>query len=81
MTPMSIPLGRFSRPRLKIQCEPCRRRGDYSVARLVARFGSEIRLPDLLSALSAECPERQKFQGRCFAVYAEESRVGQRPQG
>lgn len=77
---MSCLLGRFPHPRLSIQCEPCGRRGDYSTARLVDRFGPEIRLPDLLSALSADCPERQKFQARCFAVYAEESRVERRPQ-
>lgn len=73
---MSIPLGRFPHPRLKIECGPCGRCGNYSTARLVVRFGPEIRLPDLLSALSADCPERRKFQGRCFAVYADESRVG-----
>lgn len=71
---MSIPLGRCPNPRLKIQCEPCGRRGDYSTARLVERFGADMALPDLLTALSAGCPGRKGLTPRCDAVFCEDSR-------
>lgn len=76
---MSCPLARYPHPRIRIECGPCGRRGDYSVARLVARYGPDMRLPDLLAKLSADCPGRRGVTPRCDAVFARESRVDPAP--
>lgn len=43
---------------VRIGCEHCARRGVYRLARLAARFGPEIRLDELLAALTADCAAR-----------------------
>ena len=53
-----------------VHCPRCDRRGRYAKARLVERFGADVRLPDLLGQLSPDCPAR----GRpgiesCAAIY------------
>jgi hypothetical protein len=56
-------------PTLTIVCEPCGRRGRYSVARLVEEHG-DARLTDLLQTL-ANCPKAHSasIHDRCKAVY------------
>jgi len=44
-------------PTLTLNCEPCKRMGIYSAARLWARHG-DASLPDLRTFLSADCPKR-----------------------
>jgi hypothetical protein len=44
-------------PVLTIVCEPCARRGFYSVRRLLNKHG-DARLPDILTYLSRECPKQ-----------------------
>ena len=41
---------------LEIACRRCERHGRYDVARLVARHGAGIDMPDLRRVLSANCP-------------------------
>jgi hypothetical protein len=54
---------------LSIVCEPCGRRGRYSVAKLIEEHG-DAKLTDLLRAL-ANCPKAQSASvyDRCKAVY------------
>ena len=62
-------------PTLTIVCEPCGRRGRYSVARLLAQHG-DAKLPDLLAKL-ADCKRARDggIHDRCKAVYDEASRA------
>jgi hypothetical protein len=56
-------------PTLSIVCEPCGRRGSYSVTRLMEEHG-DAKLTDLLQAL-ASCPKARSvnIHDRCKAVY------------
>jgi hypothetical protein len=56
-------------PTLSIVCEPCGRRGAYSVARLMERHG-DAKLTDLLQTL-ANCPKANSvsIHDRCRAVF------------
>jgi hypothetical protein len=57
-------------PTLAIICEPCGRRGRYNVERLIAKYGADTRLPDLLVTL-ANCPKARSVSiyDRCKVVY------------
>lgn len=72
----AVPLAAFPHPRVRIICTKCDRQGDYSTARLQARYG-DIGMPDLLTRLSADCPRRiaNRILDLCGAVYAPESRL------
>jgi hypothetical protein len=67
-------LSDFLVPTLSIECEPCGRRGRYSVARLIEQYG-DAKLPELLQVL-ADCPKAksQSFRDRCKVRYGEDSR-------
>ena len=56
-------------PTLSIVCEPCSRRGRYSVAKLMEQHG-DAKLTDLLQML-ADCPKARSasIHDRCKAVY------------
>ena len=56
--------------KLSIVCEPCGRRGSYSVAKLMAEHG-DAKLTDLLLEL-ANCPKARSvsIHDRCKVVYA-----------
>jgi hypothetical protein len=57
-------------PTLTIVCEPCGRRGQYNVGRLMAEHG-DAKLTVLLQTLAADCPKAHSFSicDRCRAVY------------
>jgi hypothetical protein len=44
---------------LQIACTKCDRVGRYPLDTLIQRYGSEVRIPDLLRVLSAGCPMRE----------------------
>jgi hypothetical protein len=48
---------------LSIECEPCGRRGRYSVARLMEPYG-DAKLPELRHIL-ANCPKAKSTGARC----------------
>ncbi len=56
-------------PALSIVCDPCGRRGTYSVARLIERHGY-AKLTNLLATL-AQCPKARSVSvhDRCKAVF------------
>ena len=56
-------------PTLMIVCEPCGKRGHYSVARLIVQHG-DTKLTDLLQKLT-DCPRARSasIHERCEAVY------------
>jgi hypothetical protein len=61
-------------PTLSIECEPCGRRGRYSVAKLIEQYG-DVKLPDLRHIL-ANCPKAksQSIHDRYRVRYGEDSR-------
>jgi hypothetical protein len=59
-------LSDFLVPTLSIECDPCGRRGRYSVAKLMEQHG-DAKLTELLYIL-ADCPK-----ARAFSIY-EDSR-------
>jgi len=72
----SLTLARYRAPRLRITCDRCNQRRDYSTARLIGRDGPNCRLPDLLSDLTADCPGRDRYSiRRCDAIFPD---LGQR---
>jgi hypothetical protein len=64
-------LSDLRQPVLSIVCEPCRRRGRYSVAKLMEQHG-DAKLTDLLLTLAA-CPKARSasIHDRCKAVYGQ----------
>ncbi len=40
---------------VRLACAKCEREGSYRLARLAAKYGLDIRLPDLLAALASDC--------------------------
>jgi hypothetical protein len=65
ISPRAIGSKRFG----PIVCEPCGRRGQYNVERLMAEHG-DAKLIDLLTTL-ADCPKARSVSiyDRCKAVY------------
>jgi hypothetical protein len=56
---------------VRLRCDTCKRAGAYRLARLAAKFGSEIPLDDLLVRLSSDCPWRDEPRGSCGARFAD----------
>jgi hypothetical protein len=67
-------LSDFRVPTMSIECEPCGRRGRYSVASLIERYG-DMKLPELRHVL-ANCPKSGSFSvyDQCKVVYGKDSR-------
>jgi hypothetical protein len=65
----ALTLSHIRGPTLTIVCEPCGRRGQYNVERLMAEHG-DAKLTDLLTTL-ADCPKTRSasIHDRCRAVY------------
>ena len=65
----SLILSDVRAPMLTIVCEPCGRRGQYNVERLMAEHG-DAKPTDLLTTL-ADCPRRgsRASTTRCKTVY------------
>ena len=63
---------------LGIECALCQRREQFDVDALNAQHGGDVKMPDLLGRLVADCPrQRQKafsVYHRCRAVYDKKSR-------
>ena len=70
-----ITLADLRQPTLTLVCEPCGRRGRYNVQRLIAKHGTDMRLPELLTTL-ANCEK-----ARSFSVYDRCKVKFERPKG
>jgi hypothetical protein len=59
--------------RLLVACKRCSRLDSYEVRRLLAEHGAATELPDLLAALTTDCPWRsgEGAAAGCSAVYCE----------
>jgi hypothetical protein len=67
-------------PVLTVVCEACGRRERHDVESLKRQYGWDVKMPDLLAALVADCPKARSFSvyDRCKAVWDERSRYGGR---
>ena len=63
-------LGEFPLAVVRIDCPRCDRAGSYRRDGLIARFGAEAALPDVLLAL-ASCERRANFRRPCGARFAD----------
>ncbi len=68
-------LGEFPLAVVRIECERCGRAGSYRLDSLMARFGPDAALPDVLMAL-ASCERRRDFSQPCGARYTD---LGRQP--
>jgi hypothetical protein len=63
-------LGAFPLDVVRIECPRCDRAGSYRCDGLLARFGADIALPDLLLALT-QCERRRDFSRPCGARFVD----------
>jgi hypothetical protein len=72
-----ITLSEMPQAVLGVTCDLCRRREQFEVEALTREHGGDVKMPELLSRLVADCPrQRQAFSiyDRCRAVYDRASR-------
>ena len=63
-------LTELPRALVEIACDKCVWKGRYSKARLMAKHGRDIRLPDLLLEISKDCPKVDELgNDMCGARY------------
>jgi hypothetical protein len=67
-------------PVLTVVCDLCDRREQFDVEALKRQHGGDVKMPELLARLVADCPRQQAFSiyDRCRAVYDERSRYVRR---
>jgi hypothetical protein len=63
-------LGEFPLPVVRIDCPRCERAGSYRLNGLLARFGADAALPDVLMAL-VSCERRADFSRPCGARFTD----------
>jgi hypothetical protein len=63
-----ITLSEMPQSVLGIECALCQRREQFNVEALKAQHGGDVKMPELLGRLVADCP-RQKAQRQAFIVY------------
>jgi hypothetical protein len=64
----SATLAECERPMIRLICDKCGRKGQYRKATLVAKFGPDIVMPDLLHKV-ADCPHWNPMRGGCSVRY------------
>jgi hypothetical protein len=73
-----ITLSEMPQAVLGIICDLCQRREQFDVEALTAQHGGDVKMPELLSRLVADCPRQQQksfsVYDRCGAVYDGASR-------
>jgi hypothetical protein len=75
-----ITLSDMSHSVLGIECALCQRRESFDVGALKREHGGDVKMPELLSRLVADCPRRRQrafsIYDRCRAIYDERRRYG-----
>ena len=56
---------------VRLACSKCPRHGQYRKARLVAKHGAELPLPEMLGIIAADCPRMRSVleTDRCGVHY------------
>ncbi len=63
-------LAEYPEPDVRVDCERCGRAGSYRLDGLIARFGADAALPDVLVALAA-CERPADFSRPCGARFTD----------
>jgi hypothetical protein len=63
-------LAGFPLPVVRVECSRCGRSGQYRLSSLVAQFGGDAALPDVLAEL-AHCDRRGSFSTPCGAKFCD----------
>jgi hypothetical protein len=69
----SLTLADYPGDVVRVECPTCERAGRYRLDGLIARFGPDAALPDVLAAVAA-CVRRAGFSGRCGARFSDLAR-------
>jgi hypothetical protein len=59
---------------VRVRCAACGRQGSYRLARLAAKYGADIAMPDLLAQLAGDCKywdQRKPGALHCQARFAD----------
>lgn len=61
--------------KIEIVCQQCQRRGSYSVAKLIAKYGSDMILTEVRRQilLDARCPDVDNTSNICRAKFTRDS--------
>jgi hypothetical protein len=66
----ALTLATYPFDEVRICCKPCGREGRYRRGRLIARFGADMSMPEVLDTITADCPRKRPFAAeRCRAIY------------
>jgi hypothetical protein len=66
----SLHLYEYPTPIVRLSCEKCGRAGQYPKRDLIARYGADIRLPDLREEI-AKCRRLGEMHDTCMARYVD----------
>ena len=66
----SLQLREYPADMVRLLCEKCGRAGQYRKANLIARYGADIRLPDLREEI-AKCERHGKMHDACMVRYVD----------
>ena len=58
MTRGALTLATYPFDEVCIRCEPCGREGWYRRGGLIARFGADTSVPEVLNRITADCPRK-----------------------
>ncbi len=68
-------LGEVRANRVVIECDQCQRRGEWSTARLIDRYGPDMGMPSLKRMLADCARQRLNENSGCQARYSKETRM------
>ena len=66
----SLQLRDYPADLVRLSCAKCGRKGHYRKQNLIARYGADIRLPDLREEI-AECERHGKMHDACMVRYVD----------
>src|SRR5215213_8306597 len=66
---MAEKLSEFPWVVVRVGCELCNRHGEFRLARLAVKYGSEITLDDLIDRIAHDCPWRRHPKQRPAGKY------------
>jgi hypothetical protein len=66
----SLLLREYPAELVRLSCQKCGRAGQYRKQNLIARFGPDIRLPDLREEI-AQCERHRKMHDACMVHYVD----------
>ena len=66
----SLQLREYPTPIVRLSCEKCGRAGQYPKRNLIARYGADIRLPDLREEIS-QCERHGQMHDACMVRYVD----------